>query len=118
MLIILQVIKRIRACRLAEEERRIINKEKPEIRNWSKDSNAPNKASNIWKAIYIQMMGYQTSFIQMNNINLLVLSDFTKKRIAYDALPLVIDTTSQLLPQATSPIKKIYKIETIQKFMI
>ena len=106
MLKIRQMIKKVRACRTAEEERSVINKESAEIRNLSKDPNAPNKARNLCKAIYMQMMGYQTSFMQMSCINLLASSDFTEKRIAYSALPLVIDTTSQVLLLATSTIKK------------
>ena len=106
MLKIRQLIKRVRACRTAEEERSVINKESAEIRNLSKDPNSPNKARNLCKAIYMQMMGYQTSFMQMSCINLLASSDFTEKRIAYSALPLVIDTTSQVLLLATSTIKK------------
>ena len=106
MLQIRQLIKKVRACRTAEEERSVINKESAEIRNLSKDPNAPNKARNLCKAIYMQMMGYQTSFMQMSCINLLASSDFTEKRIAYSALPLVIDSTSQVLLLATSTIKK------------
>ena len=106
MLKIRQLIKRVRACRTAEEERSVINKESAEIRNLSKDPNAPHKARNLCKAIYMQMMGYQTSFMQMSCINLLASSDFTEKRIAYSALPLVIDSTSQVLLLATSTIKK------------
>ena len=106
MLKIRQLIKRVRACRTAEEERSVINKESAEIRNLSKDPNAPHKARNLCKAIYMQMMGYQTSFMQMSCINLLASQDFTEKRIAYSALPLVIDSTSQVLLLATSTIKK------------
>ena len=106
MLKIRQLIKRVRACRTAEEERSVINKESAEIRNLSKDPNAPFKARNLCKAIYMQMMGYQTSFMQMSCINLLASPDFTEKRIAYSALPLVIDSTSQVLLLATSTIKK------------
>jgi AP-1 complex subunit gamma-1 len=54
----------------------------------------------------MQMMGYQTSFMQMSCINLLASPDFTEKRIAYSALSLVIDSTSQVLLLATSTIKK------------
>ena len=106
MLQIRQLIKKVRACRTAEEERSVINKESAEIRNLSKDPNAPHKARNLCKAIYMQMMGYQTSFMQMSCINLLASSDFTEKRIAYSALSLVIDSTSQVLLLATSTIKK------------
>ena len=106
MLKLRQLIKRVRACRTAEEERSVINKESAEIRNLSKDPNAPHKARNLCKAIYMQMMGYQTSFMQLSCINLLASTDFTEKRIAYSALPLVIDSTSQVLLLATSTIKK------------
>ena len=106
MLQIRQLIKRVRACRTAEEERSVINKESAEIRNLSKDPNAPHKARNLCKAIYMQMMGYQTSFMQLSCINLLASPDYTEKRIAYSALSLVIDSTSQVLLLATSTIKK------------
>ena len=106
MLKIRQLIKRVRACRTAEEERSVINKESAEIRNLSKDPNAPHKARNLCKAIYMQMMGYQTSFMQLSCINLLASPDYTEKRIAYSALSLVIDSTSQVLLLATSTIKK------------
>ena len=96
MLKIRQLIKRVRACRTAEEERSVINKESAEIRNLSKDPNAPFKARNLCKAIYMQM----------SCINLLASPDFTEKRIAYSALSLVIDSTSQVLLLATSTIKK------------
>ena len=52
------------------------------------------------------MMGYQTSFMQLSCINLLASPDYTEKRIAYSALSLVIDSTSQVLLLATSTIKK------------
>ena len=106
MLKIRQLIKRVRACRTAEEERSVINKESAEIRNLSKDPNVPHKARNLCKAIYMQMMGYQTSFMQLSCINLLASPDYTEKRIAYSALSLVIDSTSQVLLLATSTIKK------------
>ena len=106
MLKIRQLIKRVRACRTAEEERSVINKESEEIHNLSKDPNVPHKARNLCKAIYMEMIGYQTSFMQMSCINLLASQDFTEKRILYSALPLVIDSTSQALLLATSTIKK------------
>ena len=62
MLKIRQLIKRVRACKTAEEERSVINKESAEIRNASRDLNNPHKARDLCKAIYMQMMGYQTSY--------------------------------------------------------
>ena len=106
MLKIRQLIKRVRACKTAEEERSVINKESAEIRNASKDINNPHKARDLCKAIYMQMMGYQTSFMQLSCINLLASKDFQEKRIAYSALSLVCDYSSQVLLLATASIKK------------
>ena len=44
--------------------------------------------------------------MQLSCINLLASPDYTEKRIAYSALSLVIDSTSQVLLLATSTIKK------------
>ncbi len=106
MLKIRQLIKRVRACKTAEEERSVINKESAEIRNASKDINNPHKARDLCKAIYMQMMGYQTSFMQLSCINLLASKEFKEKRIAYSALSLVCDYSSQVLLLATASIKK------------
>ena len=106
MLKIRQLIKRVRACRTAEEERSVINKESAEIRNASKNLNNPHKARDLCKAIYMSMMGYQTSFMQLSCINLLASSNFTEKRMAYSALSLIMDSTSQVLLLATASIKK------------
>ncbi len=106
MLKIRQLIKRVRACKTAEEERSVINKESAEIRNASRDINNPHKARDLCKAIYMQMMGYQTSFMQLSCINLLASKDFQEKRIAYSALSLVCDYSSEVLLLATASIKK------------
>ena len=106
MLKIRELIKKVRACKTAEEERSVINKESAEIRNASKDVNNPHKARDLIKAIYMQMMGYETSFMQLSCVNLLASKNFTEKRIAYSALSMVIDENSSILLLATGTIKK------------
>ena len=106
MLKIRELIKKVRARKTAEEERSVINKESAEIRNASKDLNNPHKARDLIKAIYMQMMGYQTSFMQLSCINLLASKNYTEKRIAYSALSMVIDENSKILLLATATIKK------------
>ena len=106
MLKIRELIKKVRACKTAEEERSVINKESAEIRNASKDLNNPHKARDLIKAIYMQMMGYETSFMQLSCVNLLASKNFTEKRIAYSALSMVIDENSSILLLATGTIKK------------
>jgi AP-1 complex subunit gamma-1 len=52
-----ELIKKIRACKTAEEERSVINKESAEMRNMSKEATNQEKARNILKCIYVHMMG-------------------------------------------------------------
>ncbi len=87
----------------------MINKESEEIPNLS---NTSNKIHNPFKEIYMQKMDNNT----MSCINLFPSKDYIEKRIVYSVLPLIIDSTSQVLLLATYTIKKINKIETIQKF--
>ncbi len=52
-----ELIKRVRACKTAEEERSVINKESAEMRNMSKDATNQDKSRNLAKCIYMHMMG-------------------------------------------------------------
>jgi AP-1 complex subunit gamma-1 len=52
-----ELIKKVRACKTAEEERSVINKESAEMRNMSKEANNQIKCRNIAKCIYMHMMG-------------------------------------------------------------
>jgi AP-1 complex subunit gamma-1 len=52
-----ELIKKVRACKTAEEERSVINKESAEMRNMSKEATNQVKCRNIAKCIYMHMMG-------------------------------------------------------------
>jgi AP-1 complex subunit gamma-1 len=52
-----EIIKAIRACKTAEEERSVINKESAEIRNLPKDQSEKLKSRNIIKCIYMHFLG-------------------------------------------------------------
>lgn len=52
------------------------------------------------------MLGYQTSFVQMTCVNLLVSLNFSDKRIAYIALCLLLDEKSEVLLLTANTIKK------------
>lgn len=105
MLKLRELIKKVRACKTAEEERSVINKESAEIRSM-KEPNDQIKCRNLAKCIFIHMLGYPTSFIQMTCVNLLSSSRFTDKRIAYVALCVLMDEKSEVLLLTTSTIKK------------
>jgi AP-1 complex subunit gamma-1 len=52
-----ELIKKVRACKTAEEERSVINKESAEMRNMSREANDLAKCRNLIKCIYMHMMG-------------------------------------------------------------
>jgi AP-1 complex subunit gamma-1 len=54
----------------------------------------------------MHMLGYQTSFINVTCINLLASSKFSDKRVAYIALCVLMDETSDILLLASHTIKK------------
>ena len=52
-----ELIKKVRSCKTAEEERSIMNKESAEIRNLGKDQSDIIKCRNLLKCVYMHMMG-------------------------------------------------------------
>ena len=100
-----ELIKRVRGCKTSEEERSVINKESAEMRNM-KEQNELIKTRNLAKCIFIHMLGFETSFIEMTCVNLLSSSNFTEKRIAYVALCVLMDEKRDVLLLTTSTIKK------------
>jgi AP-1 complex subunit gamma-1 len=52
-----EIIKAIRACKTAEEERSVVNKESAEIRNLPKDQTDAVKTRNIIKCIFMHFLG-------------------------------------------------------------
>jgi len=100
-----ELIKRVRGCKTGEEERSVINKESAEMRNM-KEQNEVVKTRNLAKCIFIHMLGFETSFIEMTCVNLLSSPNFTEKRIAYVALCVLMDEKRDVLLLTTSTIKK------------
>ena len=59
------LIRAIRACRTAQDERDLINKECASIRTSFKDEDNEGRARNVGKLLYIHMMGYPAHFGQV-----------------------------------------------------
>jgi len=57
MLKLRELIKKVRGCKTAEEERSVVNKESAEIRNMSKELSDSLKSRNLAKCIFIHMLG-------------------------------------------------------------
>lgn len=52
-----QLIRKVRACKTAAEERAVIATEGALIRTAFKDGNEPNRARNVAKLLYMHMLG-------------------------------------------------------------
>ena len=59
------LIRSIRACRTAQDERDLVNKECALIRTSFKEEDNEMRARNVAKLLYIHMMGYPAHFGQV-----------------------------------------------------
>lgn len=61
------LIRMIRACKTAQDERTLINKECAYIRTSFKEEDNDARARNVAKLLYIHMMGYPAHFGQVSS---------------------------------------------------
>ena len=59
------LIRSIRSCKTAQDERNLINKECAYIRTSFKEEDNDGRARNVAKLLYIHMMGYPAHFGQV-----------------------------------------------------
>lgn len=103
---IAKLIERFRECRTAAEERELINRERALIRNNMKEWSIADKAEGILKLIWINMLGYETEFSQVETMNALFNDNFKIKTIGYLGLTLFLSETSEVLMMATNRIRR------------
>ena len=60
-----ELIRKIRTCKTAQEERDIVNKECAVIRTSFKEEDAENRARNVAKLLYIHLLGFPAHFGQV-----------------------------------------------------
>lgn len=61
------MIRAIRACRTAQDERDLVNKECALIRTSFKEEDSESRARNVAKLLYLHMMGYPAHFGQVRS---------------------------------------------------
>eukprot|EP00727_Mastigamoeba_balamuthi_P008566 m51a1_g4331 Adaptor protein complex 1 (AP-1), gamma subunit (843) ;mRNA; r:139003-142008 len=98
------LIKQVRSCKTAAEERAIIAKECAAIRSTFNDDSA-NRHRNIAKLLYIHMLGYPTHFGQMECVKLIVSPYYSDKRIGYLGLMILLDETQEVLTLVTNTLQ-------------
>ncbi|MCO5584174.1 hypothetical protein L7F22_038097 [Adiantum nelumboides] len=98
------LIRQVRACKTAAEERDIIAKESAALRTAFKDDD-PKRHRNVVKLMFMHMLGYPTHFGQMECVKLIAASGFPEKRMGYLGFMLLLDEKQELLMLVTNSIK-------------
>jgi AP-1 complex subunit gamma-1 len=99
------LIRSVRACKTAAEERSVISRECALIRTAIKEEDDQNRHRNVAKLLYIHMLGYPTHFGQMETLKLISSPTFPDKRIGYLGLTLLLNEQAEVLTLVTNSMK-------------
>jgi len=100
-----ELIRSVRACKTAADERAVIAKECALIRTSFKAADNPFRHRNVAKLLYMHMLGYPTHFGQMECVKLIASPTFPEKRIGYLGLMILLDEKHQVLMLVTNSLK-------------
>ncbi|XVF84925.1 hypothetical protein PTKIN_Ptkin17bG0078200 [Pterospermum kingtungense] len=100
------MIRAIRACKTAAEERAVIRKECAAIRSSINDNDQDYRHRNLAKLMFIHMLGYPTHFGQMECLKLIASAGFPEKRMGYLGLMLLLDERQEVLMLVTNSLKQ------------
>jgi len=99
------LIKAVRSCKTAADERSVIAKECAAIRSAFREEDPETRHRNVAKLLYIHMLGYPTHFGQMECLKLIASPAYPDKRIGYLGLMLLLDERQEVLMLATHSLK-------------
>lgn len=77
------LIRNVRACKTAAEERALVQKEKALIRESFLANENEYRPRNVAKLLFVSMLGHDTDFGQMECLKLITANTYTEKRIGY-----------------------------------
>ncbi|CAM8916118.1 unnamed protein product [Rhodiola kirilowii] len=100
------MIRSIRACKTAAEERAVVRKECAAIRTSINENDPDYRHRNLAKLMFIHMLGYPTHFGQMECLKLIASAGFPEKRIGYLGLMLLLDERQEVLMLVTNSLKQ------------
>uniref|UniRef100_A0A2N9GQ46 AP-1 complex subunit gamma n=1 Tax=Fagus sylvatica TaxID=28930 RepID=A0A2N9GQ46_FAGSY len=100
------MIRSIRACKTAAEERAVVRKECAAIRAAINENDHDYRHRDLAKLMFIHMLGYPTHFGQMECLKLIASSEFPEKRIGYLGLMLLLDERQEVLMLVTNSLKQ------------
>ncbi|KAJ0407978.1 hypothetical protein ATCC90586_002006 [Pythium insidiosum] len=99
------LIKSVRQCKTAAEERAVIAKESALIRTAFKDQDKQHRSRNVAKLLFIHMLGYPSHFGQMECVKLIASPYFAEKRMGYLGLILLLTDQEDVLTLVTNSMK-------------
>uniref|UniRef100_A0A5B6Z6S4 AP-1 complex subunit gamma n=1 Tax=Davidia involucrata TaxID=16924 RepID=A0A5B6Z6S4_DAVIN len=100
------MIRAIRSCKTAAEERAVVRKECAAIRASVSENDPDYRHRNLAKLMFIHMLGYPTHFGQMECLKLIASAGFPEKRIGYLGLMLLLDERQEVLMLVTNSLKQ------------
>uniref|UniRef100_A0A1D1YK71 AP-1 complex subunit gamma n=1 Tax=Anthurium amnicola TaxID=1678845 RepID=A0A1D1YK71_9ARAE len=100
------MIRAIRSCKTAAEERAVVRKECAAIRAAISENDQDYRHRNLAKLMFIHMLGYPTHFGQMECLKLIAAAGFPEKRIGYLGLMLLLDERQEVLMLVTNSLKQ------------
>ncbi|KAI7839019.1 hypothetical protein COHA_007161 [Chlorella ohadii] len=99
------LIKQVRQCKTAAEERDVIAKESAALRQAFKEQDGTYRHRNVAKLMYMHMLGYPTHFGQMETLKLIASAGFPEKRVGYLGLMILLDERQEVLMLVTNSLK-------------
>ncbi|TVU12390.1 hypothetical protein EJB05_46031 [Eragrostis curvula] len=99
------MIRAIRTCKTAAEERAVVRRECAAIRAAISEGDQDYRHRNMAKLMFIHMLGYPTHFGQMECLKLIAAAGFPEKRIGYLGLMLLLDERQEVLMLVTNSLK-------------
>ena len=100
------LIRSIRECKTAAEERALVAKESASLRASFKSDSVEHRHRNVAKLMYLHMLGYPTHFGQMECLKLIAGNGFPEKRIGYLGLMALLDERQEILMLVTNSLKR------------
>ena len=101
-----ELIRNVRGCKTAAEERAVISQESALIRTQIREEGDNGfRHRNVAKLLYIHMLGYPTHFGQVESLKLIASDRFPEKRIGYLGLMLLLDERQEVLMLVTNSLK-------------
>ncbi|KAJ1985138.1 clathrin associated protein complex large subunit [Dimargaris verticillata] len=100
------LIRAVRCCKTAADERSVIQRESAGIRTSFKEVNSMDaRYTNIGKLLYIYLLGYPAHFGQIECLKLVASGRYSDKRLGYLGIMLLLDENQEILTLITNSLK-------------